>query len=145
MDVFCIGLLHDLGLFILAQIPQCYSIAQSAEKDFETKEQLDLEYEMLGTSHAEGGAYLLGIWGLPDHFVETVAFHHCPSQLGIGQDVTLTTLHEAESLVGSGCDVVESIDRLDKTHFESIDLPTKLLEWSRFSWETCRMEVSYEQ
>ncbi|MHB8126364.1 MAG: HDOD domain-containing protein [Desulfitobacteriaceae bacterium] len=143
-DALCIGLLHDLGLLILAQIPQYHSIALSAKKDFETKEQLDLEYEILGTSHAEVGAYLLGIWGLPDHFVETVAFHHCPSQLGIGQNITLTALHVAESLIGSGCNVVESIERLDKTYFELIDLPTKLLEWSRFCMETCRMEVTNE-
>lgn len=33
-------------------------------------------------SHAEAGAYLLGLWGLPMSLVETVAFHHRPSASG---------------------------------------------------------------
>jgi hypothetical protein len=33
------------------------------------------------TSHAELGAYLLGLWGIPDNIVEAVAFHHRPSKL----------------------------------------------------------------
>ena len=33
------------------------------------------------TSHAELGAYLLGLWGIPDSIVEIVAFHHKPSTL----------------------------------------------------------------
>lgn len=144
-DAFCIGLLHDLGQLILAQIPQYQSIALSAEKGFESKEQLAQEYEMLGTSHAEVGAYLLGIWGLPDHFVETVAFHHRPSQSGTGSNIMLTALHVAESLIGSGCNGVEGKERLDKTYFESLDISVKLPEWSSFCLETCNMEVSNEQ
>jgi HD-like signal output (HDOD) protein len=33
------------------------------------------------TSHAELGAYLLGLWGISDNIVEAVAFHHNPSKL----------------------------------------------------------------
>ncbi len=42
---------------------------------------LEAEYAVLKTSHAEIGAYLLGLWGLPDYIVETVAFHHNPSKI----------------------------------------------------------------
>ena len=144
-DVFCMGLLHDLGLLILAQVPQYQGIVLSAEKGFENKEQLSQEYEILKTSHAEVGAYLLGIWGLPDHFVETVAFHHNPSQLGGGQNIALTALHVAESLIGSGCDAFEGLKRLDNAYFEAIDLQIRLPEWSRLCLETCKMEVNDEQ
>ena len=142
-DAFCMGLLHDLGLLILAQVPQYQSIVLSAE--FESKEQLTQEYEILRTSHAEVGAYLLGIWGLPDHFVETIAFHHRPSQLGGGQNLALTALHVAESLIGSGCDSLEGIKRLDNVYLEGLDLQIKLPEWSRLCLETCKMEVNDEQ
>jgi len=142
-DAFCMGLLHDLGLLILAQVPQYQSIVLSAE--FESKEQLIQEYEILRTSHAEVGAYLLGIWGLPDHFVETVAFHHRPSQLGGGQNITLTALHVAESLIRSGCDSLEGLKRLDNVYLEGLDLQIKLPEWSRLCLETCKMEVNDEQ
>ena len=31
-----------------------------------------------GLDHARAGAYLLGVWGLPDEIVEAVAYHHTP-------------------------------------------------------------------
>jgi HD-like signal output (HDOD) protein len=34
------------------------------------------EREVFGTSHAEVGAYLLGLWGLPFEVVQAVAAHH---------------------------------------------------------------------
>lgn len=36
------------------------------------------EAEHFGCSHAEVGAYLFGLWGLPSHIVEAVAWHHTP-------------------------------------------------------------------
>ena len=32
----------------------------------------------LGTTHAEVGAYLIGLWGLSDVIVESIAYHHTP-------------------------------------------------------------------
>jgi HD-like signal output (HDOD) protein len=143
-DAFCIGLLHDLGLLILAQVPQYRSIVQLSENRFGSNAQLALEYELLGTSHAEVGAYLLGVWGLPDHFVETVAFHHHPSQLENARNMVLTAVHVAESLIGSGCDSQEAMARLDIAYLAGIDLQAKLPVWSRLCLETCKMEVSDE-
>ena len=34
----------------------------------------------MGASHAQVGAYLLGLWGLPDIIVEGVALHHSPDK-----------------------------------------------------------------
>lgn len=144
-DAFFIGLLHDLGLLILAQVPQYHSIVLSSKKGFESKEQITQEYELLGTSHAEVGAYLLGIWGLPDHFVETVAFHHHPSLLEGGPNMALTALHVAESLIGSDCDSSEGSERLDNDYLAATALQAKLPEWLRLCLETCKMEVNDEQ
>jgi HD-like signal output (HDOD) protein len=36
----------------------------------------EVERERLGVTHAEVGAYLLGLWGLPHEIVEAVAGHH---------------------------------------------------------------------
>lgn len=144
-DALCIGLLHDFGLLVLAQMPQYNKIVLSKKEDFETKEQIIREYELLGTSHAEVGAYLLGIWGLPENLVETVAFHHYPSRLGSGPNNTLTALHVAENLIGTGNDSIKTSERLDNEYFIATDLPAKLTEWSKFCLETCRMEVGDEQ
>ena len=35
----------------------------------------------MGVSHAEVGAYLLGLWGLPAPVVEAVANHHMPRRI----------------------------------------------------------------
>ena len=42
---------------------------------------VEAEYSVMKTSHAELGAYLLGLWGIPDNIVEPIAFHHNPSKL----------------------------------------------------------------
>ena len=38
----------------------------------------EAEQLLFGFTHAEVGAYLLGLWGLPSVSVEAVAFHHEP-------------------------------------------------------------------
>lgn len=37
---------------------------------------LDAEKQILGVTHPQVGAFLLGLWGLPDTVVEAVALHH---------------------------------------------------------------------
>jgi HD-like signal output (HDOD) protein len=39
---------------------------------------VEIERDELGVTHAELGAYLLGLWGLPDAIVEVTAWHHYP-------------------------------------------------------------------
>ena len=39
------------------------------------------EREVYGCTHAEVGAHLLAIWGLPNALVEAVAYHHAPQAL----------------------------------------------------------------
>ncbi|MFY9644231.1 MAG: HDOD domain-containing protein, partial [Terriglobales bacterium] len=41
----------------------------------------EAEEEILGTSHAEIGAYLLGLWGIPNVTVEAIAHHHRPTRI----------------------------------------------------------------
>jgi putative nucleotidyltransferase with HDIG domain len=75
------ALLHDIGkLFLASAMPdQFYSIflrfSERGCKPFEAEE------ELLGTSHAEIGAYLLGLWGIPSLAVEAIAHHHHPTRI----------------------------------------------------------------
>ena len=81
---FLAGLLHDLGHLILATgVPDKYpGLLRSARA--EGRNITELERENFGATHAEVGAHLLGLWGLPMPVIEAVAFHHqpavCPSQ-----------------------------------------------------------------
>ncbi len=74
------GILHDIGKLILLKAPMQYKKVE----DFIEKNgcgRVAAEYAVMKTSHAELGAYLLGLWGIPDNVVEAVAFHHNPSKL----------------------------------------------------------------
>jgi HD-like signal output (HDOD) protein len=53
------------------------------------------EKEILGCSHAEVGAYLLGIWGLPYAILEAVAWHQRPSESPASEFSPLTAVHAA--------------------------------------------------
>ncbi len=75
-QVFVAGLLHDLGLLIMAsQMPEMLVSVSTVAR--EKKIQFwEAEYEEMGICHGEIGAYLLGLWGFPFHVVEAVAHHH---------------------------------------------------------------------
>jgi HD-like signal output (HDOD) protein/CheY-like chemotaxis protein len=77
---FLAGLLHDVGQLILATgVPQEYGLVlQTARKENVPVAQAELEH--FGTTHADVGAYLLALWGLPNPVIEAVALHHAPAR-----------------------------------------------------------------
>ena len=89
------GLLHDCGLLLLAtHLPTEFSAVMRAATEMDW---LDAERIVLGATHQELGAYLLGLWGLPDELVEAVAYHHRPSEsLTLGFS-PLAAVHVAET------------------------------------------------
>ena len=79
-DSFMAGLLHDLGKPILSiNFPEQYGEVQAAAKDRNIS-LWEAEREIFGTTHSEVGAYLIGLWGLPDSIIEGLAFHHYPNK-----------------------------------------------------------------
>ena len=77
-DALLAGLLHDIGYWILLQqFPKemCQVLEMARAGGIPLYEG---ENRVLGTSHAQIGAYLLGLWGFPYPIVEAVAFHHNP-------------------------------------------------------------------
>lgn len=89
------GLLHDIGKLLGLRIPMYYE--QFIEKQGYLS--VEDEYREFGTSHAELGAYLLGIWGLPLSIVESVLLHHNPENMLSKECNSLTALHLANGLV----------------------------------------------
>jgi len=75
------ALLHDMGKLVLAlRSPKHFERAVQGAID-ENLPLYQVEQQLIGVSHAEVGAYLLGIWGLPTPVVEAVAHHHCPDRI----------------------------------------------------------------
>jgi HD-like signal output (HDOD) protein len=75
------GMLHDIGKLILA-----WKLSQHFEKVLSEARAVgcpvyEVEERVDGFSHAEIGAYLLGLWGIPYSVVEGVALHHGPNRV----------------------------------------------------------------
>lgn len=74
------GMLHDVGKLILVnnqakKFQQAIDLAAATDIPVWVAEE-----QVFGCSHADVGAYLLGIWGLPDPVVEAISYHHTPGE-----------------------------------------------------------------
>jgi putative nucleotidyltransferase with HDIG domain len=93
------GLLHDIGRLTLAsQLAGPYKEVLNMIR-IENLPVAEAERRVLGTTHAEVGAYLLGLWGLPDALVEAVAWHHNPGGCPGTVFTPLTAVHVADAIV----------------------------------------------
>ncbi|MGD0939239.1 MAG: response regulator [Terracidiphilus sp.] len=94
------ALLHDIGsLFLASVMPGEFCAVLSRVRESGCKS-FEAEMELLGTSHAEIGAYLLGLWGIPYLAVEAIAHHHHPTRIPhTGFDCT-TAVYVADLLAG---------------------------------------------
>jgi len=75
-EAFVSGLLHDVGLMaVVSYMPQQYrTLHEVAERNKLPLSEIELD--IVGAKHADLGAYLLNLWGLPFNVVEAVARHH---------------------------------------------------------------------
>lgn len=96
-NAFTAGLLHDVGKLVMAtSMPEAYAqVLDLVAQGTHTLE--EAERESIGVSHAEAGAYLLGLWGLPDSMLVAVAGHHHPREAFEQAFNTLTLVHVANA------------------------------------------------
>ena len=98
-DAMLAGLLHDIGYWVLAN--ECKDgLADSLTLALAERIPLhEAETRVIGASHAQIGAYLLGIWGLPYPVIEAVAYHHSPQSVPQAEFDALAALAVAHALV----------------------------------------------
>jgi HD-like signal output (HDOD) protein/CheY-like chemotaxis protein len=129
-DAQVLGVLHDIGKLIQLKIPNFYSELKVAI--YKGTKWLDGEYQILGVSHAEIGAYLLGIWGLPDPIVEGVCFHHTPQKIVNPYFDVTAIVHVADGLYHYEASVEKKplTDYLDFSYLGKIKVLDKLDTWA---------------
>ncbi|HTR26711.1 MAG TPA: response regulator [Terriglobales bacterium] len=132
-ESFTAGLLHDIGkVILLAELPQEYSPILAANSG----EISPHELEKLGCTHAQVGAYLMSIWGLPFSLVRAVAFHHSPLGANETEFSSLTAIHAADALISPQDPSPLNHDgELDGKYLDSLGLTQRVEVWSNFAKE----------
>lgn len=137
------AILHDVGRLVLAsKMPDqfCAVISRTAERGCEP---FQAEEEILGTSHAEIGAYLLGLWGLPNLAVEAIAHHHHPARIphsGFDSSVALyvASLLAYELEVNPDDENGSKLREFDRDCLEKLGILPQFAEFRQLALESSR-------
>ncbi|MGB8167391.1 MAG: response regulator [Chthoniobacteraceae bacterium] len=130
-EAYVAGMLHDIGKVMLAaSLPDLYDQAVKLGADQKIA-LVEAEREIFGVTHAQVGAYLLGLWGLPITIVEAVAFHHNPLESAVKTFSPLTTVHVASALERQirGLEANAADLAIDTEYLSELDLEARLEDW----------------
>lgn len=127
------ALLHDIGKLVVAEKSPDHFGRAIEGSQLSRKPLFAIEQELIGVSHAEVGAYLLSLWGLPSLIVEAVAHHHHPDRVPLDKLDMVSAVYLANHLAHEYADVSAS----DKTSKSEIDaqimaipgVPANLNDW----------------
>ncbi|MGH7968726.1 MAG: HDOD domain-containing protein, partial [Limisphaerales bacterium] len=102
---------------------------------------LEAEEAELGATHAQVGAYLLGLWGLPAPVVEAVALHHQPALATLRALSSVVIVHVADALASAGEKGLpeRQAPQLDSDCLETLGLANRVEHWR----ELCLSEPEF--
>jgi HD-like signal output (HDOD) protein len=129
-EMFVAGVLEDVGILVLAShFPEAYDRAIRAVEDDGLALAAAEEAEFT-VSHAEVGAHLLGLWGIPAQIIRTVSLHHNPGLIqgpGFSPEVAV---YAADILVGErGGHPIFRTGRFDLPAMARLGLADRLEAW----------------
>jgi HD-like signal output (HDOD) protein/CheY-like chemotaxis protein len=137
-QAYTAGVLHNVGTLVLAaNLPDRVS-AVLAKASTDGIPEWEAERSEFGVSHAEVGAYLLGLWGLSDPIVEAVAYHHRPNDCVGGEGFRpLTAVHVAQALYQEATQRPgHSSARIDAVYLDRLRMTDRLPLWRQLARET---------
>ena len=142
-EAFTAALLHDIGKVVLTSLkPDEYKavIRQAAETNTPLH---SVERIKLKTTHAETGAYLLSLWGIPFSILEAVAWHHYPRECKDKKFSALTAVHVANVAEHRRQQVDENktIPTLDELYLKEIGVWEEAQEWVKFRPDRAASEL----
>ncbi|MES2642661.1 MAG: response regulator [Myxococcota bacterium] len=141
-DAFVAGTLHELGTLILATREPLAFATVDAEATARGVPRHVVEREQGGVSHAEVGAYLIGLWGLPYGIAEAVAHHHDPMRLEPTRFGVAEAVHCASALAIEAIGLPGVQEVPEPRLVERLDLGGSLPAWREIAREEAnRSEV----
>ncbi|MBL4762980.1 MAG: HDOD domain-containing protein [Gammaproteobacteria bacterium] len=121
---YIMGLLHDIGRLVLyLKMPEAMQQVLS-RRDEKQVMLYRLERETFGFDHAEVGASLMSVWGLPKTICAAVKYHHDPAQTTLSR-VDVAVIHVADIMVNSlrmGSSGERFVPPLDESAWEVLGL-----------------------
>jgi putative nucleotidyltransferase with HDIG domain len=127
------GILHDIGKLVLA-----YSLPEMFQRSVDLAQERGMalwraENEVIGGNHAEVGAYLLGLWGLPATIVESVAWHHHPHMREPQEFSPLTAVHMANFVQARKVPVFGDglLEEVDQDYLRALKLGSTVSMWEQ--------------
>ncbi len=129
-QAFTAGMMHEVGLMVLAVNEPDAVDAAFRMALIEKIPMMEAERRLLKATHAQIGAYLLGLWGLPSPIVEAVAFVGEPRASLQTSFSPLCAVHVAESLVHAAVRLRVRAPELDPLFLQHLQLRHRLDTWS---------------
>ncbi len=110
-EAFLAGMLHNVGkLILMTRLTDEYNVVRQMAKQ-SLKPECEIEREVIGTSHAELGGYILSLWGLSQEVVAAAAWHHTPTDSGDSHWSLLSLVHVADAYSASGPTYRNQVDK----------------------------------
>jgi putative nucleotidyltransferase with HDIG domain len=127
--------LHDVGKLVIAERTPAHFARARIQSESEDKAFFETEEKLTGISHAEVGAYLLSLWGLPHPIVEAIAHHHHPQRATPEGLDTVVTVYLA-NLLAHEKEAVEKRTRppaIDMEILQKCGIADQVPGWRQFA------------
>jgi len=129
-EAFVSGILHDLGILVLASN---FSNRYDPILAMVSEEKIGLttaELWEVGVTHSEVGAYLLGLWGIPAPILRVVSLHHRPQVALEERFSPLVAVHVADSFSAKeGGNPAFNFSKLDSKFLKELGLDQRVGLW----------------
>jgi HD-like signal output (HDOD) protein len=138
-SAFIAGLLHDVGQVVLAsRMPHRFAeVIDRARASGAGL--LEEEQRILGLTHAEVGAYLLGLWGFKRSTIEAVAHYPNPERSsepwGLAGIVHVASILATNPDAPLGDEPSGELTHVPAKYLERLGLASELPKWRKFAEE----------
>ncbi len=130
------ALLHNMGLLIfMSKLPEKFDMLLTELEQSNTPV-IELEKQIFGFTHAEAGAYVLGLWKIPPRVIESILLQFSPYETEYNGVNALTAVHVSATLLKPATPQIN--DRLfdmhlDTAYLERIGKLDRLPTWEKLA------------